>query len=111
MAATVAAEFKMKLNPELIGFRAPEDPREMIAFYFSTNASPGSAWDKEGITLWVILRDDRMQLEYLIRDLRSGSERKFARGLSQSLQEKLEATFGKERISFRQHTDLMVLAP
>ncbi|MFN8627353.1 MAG: hypothetical protein U0587_15385 [Candidatus Binatia bacterium] len=111
VAATIAADFKMDPNPQLVGFRAPEDPSEVIAFYFPTKASPDWASDKEGISLWVILSDDRTQLEYLIRDLRSGSETKFARALSQALQEKLEATFGKDRISSRKHSDLMFLAP
>jgi len=113
VAATVAADFKMQPDPGAIGFRVPEHSEEEIASYFPTEASPGwgSAWDKEGITLTVILRDDRTQLEYLIRDLHSGSETKFSRALSQALQEKLEATFGQERISVRKHSDLMVLAP
>ena len=111
VAAAVAADFKMELNPQLIGFRAPGDPSEVIAFYFPTKASPGWASDKEGVTLSLDIRDDRTQLEYLIRDLRNGSETKFSRALSQALQQKLEATFGTDRISVRKHSDLMVLAP
>lgn len=111
VAAAVAADFKMKANPKLIGFRAPEERSEVIAFYVSTNTSPGSPSEKEGVSLWVILHDDRTELEYLVRDLRHGSETGVSRALCQSLQERLEATFGKDRISSRKHTDLMVLAP
>jgi hypothetical protein len=101
----------MEPNPKVIGFRAPESYEETIAFYFPTKASPGWPSDKEGVTVSLDLRDDRTQLEYLIRDLRNGSETKFSRALSEALQEKLEATFGKDRISVRKHSDLMVLAP
>lgn len=111
VAALVAEGFKMRPDTGAMGFRVPGHSEGEIASYFPTKESPASASDKEGVTLTVLLRDDRTFIEYLIRDLRNSSETKFSRALGRALHDKLEATFGKERISVGKHSDLMVLAP
>ena len=42
VAAAMAAEFQMRSNPALIGFRVPQEPWAVIANYAPTRESPAS---------------------------------------------------------------------